>query len=230
MNLSTPIEWFCVELPILPYLEALNLQHELIDARKKKTFDRDIVLFLEHKPVFTLGRRGGIENLKVSEHFLEKLNIPIIQAERGGDITFHGPGQLIVYPIVDLNKAKMPILEYINGLEKVMVRVANDWGIEAEQNTVNRGIWVGNNKLGSIGISVQSDISFHGFALNVNTWLAPFDWINPCGLQNIRMTSMKQELSQKVPMRRVRESARHHFEAVFGIRLVSKRLMDLKLQ
>ena len=230
MSFSTDNEWICVELPALSYSDALNMQHQLVDGRKNQAFDRDIVLFLEHNPVFTLGRRGGIENLKVSEHFLEKQNISIVQAERGGDITFHGPGQLVVYPIVDLKKAKMPVLEYVKRLESVMIRVANDWGIKAAQNDANRGIWVGNNKLGSIGISVQSDISFHGFALNVNTWLVPFDWINPCGLQNIGMTSMKQELSRQVPMDRVRQSARRHIEAIFGIKLVPKHLMDLKLQ
>jgi lipoate-protein ligase B len=201
-----------------------------MDARKNQAFDRDIVLFLEHNPVFTLGKRGGIENLKVSERFLEKQNISIVQAERGGDITFHGPEQLVVYPIVDLKKAKMPVLEYVKRLENVMIRVANDWRIKAEQNATNRGIWVGNNKLGSIGISVQNDTSFHGFALNVNTWLVPFGWINPCGLQNIRMTSMKQELSRQVSMDRVRQSARQHLEDIFGIKLVLKRLVDLKLQ
>lgn len=230
MTLSTGNEWICVELPTLPYNDALNLQHELIDARKNKIIDGDIVLFLEHEPVFTLGRRGGIENLRVSKRFLEKLNIPIIQVERGGDITFHGPGQLIVYPIVDLKKARIPILEYIKGLENVMIRVADDWGIKAERNAENRGIWVGSNKLGSIGIAVQSDISFHGFALNVNILLDPFGWINPCGLQNIKMTSMERELSKQVPMNRVRESVKHHLETIFGVELVLKHRMDLKLQ
>jgi lipoate-protein ligase B len=230
MSLPTDNEWICVELLALPYSDALNLQHQLMAARKNQLLDSDIVLFLEHNPVFTLGKRGGIENLKVSEHFLEKQNISMVQAERGGDITFHGPGQLVVYPIVDLKRAKMPILEYVKRLENVMIRVANDWGIKAEQNAVNRGVWVGNNKLGSIGISVQSDICFHGFALNVNTCLEPFDWINPCGLQDIRMTSMQQELSKQVPMNRVRQSARRHLAATFGVKLVPKRLMDLKLQ
>lgn len=230
MILSPRNESLCVELPILPYKDALNLQHELVDARNNNIIDRDIVLFLEHQPVFTLGRRGGIENLRVTERFLKKLNIPIVQAERGGDITFHGPGQLVVYPIVDLKKAKTPILEHIKGLESVMLRAADDWGIKAERNTVNRGIWVGNSKLGSVGVSIQRDISFHGFALNVNILLEPFDWINPCGLQNIKMTSMERELSKQVPMNRVRESVRHHFEAVFNVDLVLKRLMDLKLQ
>ncbi|UCD89395.1 MAG: lipoyl(octanoyl) transferase LipB, partial [Desulfobacterales bacterium] len=228
MNLSVANEWICIELPVLPYRDVLNLQHELMFARKNKVIEKDIVLFLEHDPVFTLGRSCGTENLKVSEDFLEKQNIPIIRVERGGNITFHGPGQLIAYPIVDLKKAKLPVLEYIDRLEEVMIRVADDWGIKAQRKSINRGVWVGNNKLGSVGISVQRDISFHGLALNVNMLLQPFDWINPCGLEDIQMTSMAKELSAQVPMNRVRESVRHHFESVFGVELMLKRLPDLK--
>ena len=111
-----------------------------------------------------------------------------------------------------------------------MIRVADDWGIKAQRKSINRGVWVGNNKLGSVGISVQRDISFHGLALNVNMSLQPFGWINPCGLEDIQMTSMEKELSAQVPMNRVRESVRHHFESVFGVELMLKHLPDLKLQ
>lgn len=230
MKKFTHLEWMCVELPTLSYRYALNLQHELVDARKKQTLARDVVLLLEHEPVFTLGRSGGAENLKASKHFLENLDIPIVQVERGGDITFHGPGQLIVYPIVDLKNAKISIMDYINALEEVMIRVVEAWGIKAERNAANRGIWVGQNKLGSIGIAVRSDISFHGFALNVNTWLAPFGWINPCGLQHTNMTSMKRELSAPVSMAHVRESVRLHLEAVFDVELIPKCPAELNLQ
>jgi lipoate-protein ligase B len=230
MKKFTHLEWICVDLPTLPYEYALNLQHELVAARKKQTLARDIVLFLEHEPVFTLGRSGGLENLKASKRFLEKLDIPLVQVERGGDITFHGPGQLIVYLIVDLKNAKISIMDYISALEEVMISVTDAWGIKAERNAANRGIWAGHNKLGSIGIAVRSDISFHGFALNVNTWLAPFGWINPCGLHDTNMTSMKRELSVPVSMVHVRESVRRHLETVFGVELVPKRLAELNLQ
>jgi len=219
--------WICIELPVFQYDNALDLQHELVDARRNEIIDSNIVLLLEHAPVFTLGRRGGIENLRVSKDFLEKLNIPIIQIERGGNITFHGPGQLVVYPIVDLKKAKLEVLEFVKGLEEVMIRTADEWGITAERNLINRGIWVGNNKLGSVGISVRRDICFHGFALNVNGSLKPFDWINPCGLEGVGVTSMEQELSKRVPMNRVRKSVKGHLEAAFGVNLVLKSLSEL---
>lgn len=227
MYCPTENKWICVELPVLQYNDALDLQHELIDARKNKVIDSDVVLLLEHAPVFTLGRRGGIENLKVSKDFLEKLNIPIIQVERGGNITFHGPGQLVVYPIVNLKKAKLDVLEFVEGLEEVMIRTAGEWGITAERKCANRGIWVGNNKLGSVGISVRRDISFHGFALNVNGSLEPCDWINPCGLEDVGMMSMEQTLSKNVPLNRVRKSVKRHLKSVFGVKLVLKNLPEL---
>ena len=218
----------CVELPISDYREVLDLQHNLVAAKKEKIINAGIILLLEHTCVFTLGRRGGLENLKVSHAFLEKSGVPVIQAERGGNITFHGPGQLVVYPIIDLKEAGMSVVDYVTCLEEVMIRAAADWGIEAERNLANRGIWVGNNKLGSIGIALRRGVSFHGFALNVNLSLKPFSWIKPCGLQGIGITSMERELSHKVPMDRVREAVKRHIKAVFEIDLVITGLSELQ--
>ena len=219
---------FCVELPVIDYREARDLQCNLVAARKGKIVDSDIVLFLEHPPVFTLGRRGGQENLMVSRTFLEKSGIPVIHVERGGNITFHGPGQLIVYPIIDLREAGLTVVDYITGLEEVMIRAAADWGIVAERNSMNRGIWVGKNKLGSIGIAIRRGVCFHGFAFNVNLSLKPFGWINPCGLQGIGMTSIERELSHKVPMNRVSKSVKRHIEAVFGVELAVTTIQELQ--
>jgi lipoate-protein ligase B len=213
-------QWICFDLPILEYNEALTLQRELVAARADEDIDQDMVLLLEHPAVFTLGRRGGIENLRVSNGFLKKLNIPIIQIERGGNITFHGPGQLVVYPIVDLKKAKLNVLDHVKRLEEVMIRVAADWGIKARRNSANRGIWINNNKLGSVGISVHRDICFHGFSLNANVSLKPFEWIHPCGLFNVGVTSMEQELSKKVSMDGVRDAVKRHVETVFGVKML----------
>jgi lipoate-protein ligase B len=210
------------------YGEAWNLQGRLVAARKDKTIDTDVILFLEHPPVFTLGNRGGLNNLTVSERFLEKAGIPVIQVERGGDITFHGPGQLVVYPIIDLRGARLTVVDYIENLEQVMIRAVADWGINAVRHPMNRGVWVGNNKLGSIGIAIRRGIVFHGMALNVNLSLRPFGWINPCGLQDTRMTSMEQELSRKVLMNQVRQSVKYHVKAVFGVDLVMTGLWELQ--
>jgi lipoate-protein ligase B len=220
MDEASHKKWLCIDIPAMGYGEAWNLQGRLVAARKDRTIDTDVVLFLEHPPVFTLGRRGGLTNLTVSESFLEKVGIPLIQVERGGDITFHGPGQLVVYPIIDLRGARLAVIDYIEKLEQVMIQAAADWGINAGRRPMNRGIWVGNNKLGSVGIAIRRGIAFHGMALNVNLSLRPFDWMNPCGLRNTRMTSMERALSRKVLMDQVRQSVKYHFKAVFEVDLV----------
>jgi lipoate-protein ligase B len=212
-------KWHCIELLLTDYQEAWDLQRDLVAARNDKIIDTDIVLLLEHFSVFTLGRRGEMDNLLVSEEFLKKSKIPLIRVERGGDITFHGPGQLIVYPVVNLRTAGFKVVDFIKSLEKVMIQTSLNWGIPAERNPLNRGVWVGGNKLGSVGITVRRGVSFHGFALNVNLSLEPFTWIRPCGLQDVAVTSMEQEISQKVPMNQVRESVKCNIESVLGIEL-----------
>jgi lipoate-protein ligase B len=228
MHDSLEKRWLCIDIPAMGYGEAWNLQGRLVAARKDKTIDTDVILFLEHPPVFTLGNRGGLNNLTVSESFLEKAGVPVIQVERGGDITFHGPGQLVVYPIIDLRGARLTVVDYIENLEQVMIKAAADWGINAVRHPMNRGVWVGNNKLGSVGIAIRRGIAFHGMALNVNLSLKPFGWINPCGLQDTRMTSMEHELSRKVLMNQVRQSVKCHLKAVFGVDLVMTGLWELQ--
>ena len=220
--------WFCIELPATAYKKAWQLQSSLVAARKDKIISQDIILLLEHSPVFTLGRRGGLNNLSVPANFLEKAGIPVVKVERGGNITFHGPGQLVIYPIINLQVVGLSVVDYVENLEEVMIRSAADWGIKAERNPINRGVWVGNNKLGSIGIAIRRGICFHGMAFNVNVSLKPFGWINPCGLQDRGITSMERELSRKVSMNQVRETVKHHLEAVFGVALVITSLEKLK--
>ncbi len=212
-------KWPCVQLPLTDYREAWRLQIDLVTARWEKRLDTDVVLLVEHPPVFTLGRRGGMGNLTVSENVLKERGIPIIQVERGGDITFHGPGQLVIYPIVDLTAARLGVTDYVEMLEEAIIRVAADWGITANRNPLNRGVWVGNSKLGSIGIAVRHGISFHGVALNVNLSLEPFAWIHPCGLKGIEITSLEKELGRSVSMDDVRKALRRHIEDVFGVEL-----------
>lgn len=217
----------CLELPLTDYRTALNLQRNIALARQTGVVENNVVLTLEHPPVFTLGRRANIENLKVSKAFLERKKIPVIPVERGGDITFHGPGQLVIYPIIDLTKAGLKVLDYVTGLEEIMLRTVLTWEIPAERNSANRGIWVAGKKLGSVGISIKKGVSFHGVALNVNPSLKPFKWIHPCGLTHVGVTSMARELSQNISMNQVREVITHHFESVFGFDLV--RIDDKKM-
>jgi lipoate-protein ligase B len=213
-------QWLSVDFERLDYRKAWSLQKELITARRAGSLQNDVVLFLEHPPVFTLGRRGGRECMLVTEAFREKTGIPIIQVERGGTITYHGPGQLVAYPIVNLQSARIKVVDFVSGLEDVMLQTAKSCGIAAERKDANRGIWVGPKKMGSIGIAVRRGISFHGLALNVQTDLTPFGWIQPCGLQNVQMTSMQLESAQSLSMQQVRAILKKQFESVFGIHLV----------
>jgi lipoate-protein ligase B len=225
---TDPCRWFCLELDRLDYTEALALQHRLVSARKTGALDRNVVMLLEHPPVYTLGRRGGRENLRVSEAFLERSGIRVIQVERGGNITYHGPGQLVAYPIFDLDAARLSVTDYVFNLETVMLRTARQWGVAADRNDANRGIWVGPNKMGSIGIAIHRGVTYHGLALNVNPSLEPFSWINPCGLQGVGVTSMQQEAARIVNMAEVRRAFKNGFQEVFGIALEAIALEDLE--
>ncbi|MGB8720888.1 MAG: lipoyl(octanoyl) transferase LipB [Desulfobacterales bacterium] len=211
-----------VELPQIDYRAAWQLQAGLVAARRQGSLERDIFIFLEHPPVFTLGRRGGRENLVVPETLLEKSGIPVVQVERGGNITYHGPGQLVVYPIIDLQAAGLGVTDYVSALETVMIRLAADFGVSAQRDARNRGAWVGNNKLGSIGIAVRRGVSFHGLAFNANLALAPFGWINPCGLKDVGMTTLACERGTPVSMTAVRQAAWRQIVAVFGVLLERK--------
>lgn len=219
--------WLAVDLGLLEYRQAWDLQLRLIDARKNEALKRNVVLFLEHPPVFTLGRRGGLTNLKVGEEFLASRGIPLVHVERGGDVTYHGPGQLVAYPVVHLRDMGLGVLPFVEGLEEVMIRTVADWGITAGRDPRNRGAWVGPGKIGSLGIAVRRSVSFHGLALNVNTNLEPFTWVNPCGLQGVMITSMKQILAKDTPMDDVKVSAKAHMESVFGVRLEFSKLEDV---
>ncbi len=210
---------YLLDLPILDYGAALDLQRRMVAARVDGALDRDIVLMVEHPAVYTLGRRGGRENLRVSEGLLKAKGIPLVQIERGGDITYHGPGQLVVYPIVDLRTAKCRIIQFVENLEEVMIRTLADWGIEGGRNCKNRGVWVGAAKIGSLGIAVRRSVSFHGLALNINTDLEPFQWVNPCGLAGVPVTSMQQVLGAGIDMASARGAMRRHLQEIFGVEL-----------
>ena len=228
MGGRTAKTWFCLDLPLVEYAEAWQLQGKLVAARKSALIPSDILLLLEHAPVFTLGRRGGRENLKVSEKLLEHSGMPLFQVERGGNITYHGPGQVVGYGIVDLQAAGLSVVDYVTGLEEVMMRTAAEWGVPAERNPLNRGIWVGSRKLGSIGIAVRRGITFHGFAFNAKVSLAPFAWINPCGLEGVGVTSLACETAREVSLAEVRRSLKHNLEAVFGLNLIPVELGEIE--
>jgi len=221
--------WFYIEVPSMDYHEALELQTALVNAKTIAAIGRDMLLLMQHPPVFTLGRRGSHEHLLVAEAFLESRGIQVIHVERGGDITYHGPGQLVGYPIVDLREGHWKVVDFVGALEEIMIRTVADWGIRAGRNPKNRGVWVEMSKIGSLGIAVRQGVSFHGFALNVNTCLEPFSWIHPCGLEGVRVTSMKQVLGKEIPIEEIRRAVGLHIQEIFGVEMEQVSLEDICL-
>lgn len=208
--------WLSADLGLTPYGPVHGLQTALVEARRTGALQRNTVLFLEHEPVFTLGRRGGRDHLRVTTRFLEGAGVPLVHVERGGDVTYHGPGQLVVYPIVHLSSARLEVVTFVERLEEVMIRTARDAGVEAVRSPRNRGVWAGWRKLGSVGIAVRRGVSFHGLALNVNPDLTPFEWIHPCGLQGVAMTSLALEGAEAATPDLVGPMLRRRVEEVFG--------------
>jgi len=226
---TDPPPWQLVDLGLMDYRRAWALQLDLVAARHEGKSDRDVVLMLEHPAVFTLGRSGGQEYLKVSEDTVAEAGIPVIQVERGGKITYHAPGQLVVYPIVSLARMGLGVADFVTALETVMIRTCAAWGVGAGRKPANRGIWVGERKIGSIGVAVRRGISFHGMALNVDLDLAPFCWVAPCGLEGVSMTSMQRELDKPIRVKQVKASVTEALATVFNASLQPTAEADLPL-
>jgi len=220
--------WYFVDLPVMDYGIVRDLQNQIVSGKIAGTLGAEVVIWVEHHPVFTIGRHGGKENLMVSEDFLQKQNIPVIAAERGGKITFHGPGQLIAYPIVDLQKIGLRVPEYVNLLEQVMIQTSQEFSVQAGRKPAHPGIFTENGKLVSVGIAIRHGISFHGFSLNVNVALEPFQWIHPCGLRDIKITSLHQEAGLPLNLKMVQRSAHHHLCSLFGIEAVEVDFSELE--
>ncbi len=200
---------------LVGYREAHQQQLELVERLQNNQDEHDTCLVLEHPPVFTLGRNGSASHIGVGEDFLTRKNIEVVRVERGGEVTYHGPGQLVCYPVVNLKRRGLSVIEFVALLESIMRSVVSEFGIEAVADSRNRGLWVGANKIGSIGIAVKRGVAFHGLALNVNLDLTPFSWINPCGLKGVAMTSMARELSGEIDIKRVRQVLLQTIEQAF---------------
>ena len=206
---------YLLDLGKTRYTDAHQLQLECVTYRLDAEEQADIFIVTEHHPVFTLGRRGGRESLRVPEQHLEEQGVDIVQTERGGDITYHGPGQLVVYPIVHLRKARLSVKRYVDLLEDTMILCAAEFGVNAARDQRNRGIWVGDNKLGSIGIRVRHGITFHGLALNVSLDCTHFGWIQPCGLRGVGVTSLFREAGKQISFDDVKKVMIKHLATAF---------------
>lgn len=204
------------KIGLVPYKTALDLQLRLLEKRKNEEIG-DTLLLLEHPPTFTIGRKGQKEHLLINEKYLSERGIHFEEISRGGDITFHGPGQLVGYPIIDLKTKGRDVHKYLRGLEDLIVSVLDDFNIDANRIEGLTGVWVKGHKIASIGVGVKRWITYHGFALNVNTDLSYFDMIVPCGIPDVKMTSIGGWLNMKeeIPMEDVEEIAIKAFIKTF---------------
>ncbi len=204
-------------LGLVPYEAALELQRQLVEERKAQRIP-DQLLLLQHPPVITLGVkvRGDRAHVLVGPDELARQGVGLFETGRGGDVTYHGPGQLVGYPILDLNPDRRDVHRYVRDLEEVLIQVAASFGIAATRQPGLTGAWVGDEKLAAIGVRIARWVTSHGFALNVSTDLRHFDLIVPCGITDKGITSLERLLGRAVSMDEVASATISAFEAVFS--------------
>jgi lipoate-protein ligase B len=219
-----------VDLGLLPYVSACEWQRDVVEARKANAIP-DVLLLCEHPHVITLGRNGTREHLRVSDRVLAQQSVEFHPTDRGGDITYHGPGQLVGYPILDLAAHRRDIRWYVGQLEEAMIRASADFGVNARRVEGKHGIWVdgpagaahseeqSQEKLAALGVHLSRWVTSHGFAYNVSTDLRYFDLIVPCGIAGARSTSLERILGRAVTPNEVRPRLIAHFAEVFGLGL-----------
>jgi lipoate-protein ligase B len=205
-----------LDIDHLVYTEALALMRGLVEL-KKGSAQPEILMLLEHEPILTMGRRSDVCEIRVSQKYLEAQGIGVHRIERGGLITYHGPGQLVAYVIFDLKRMRLGVSELVQALEAVILDTLSDFGIRANRIEGYRGVWVGNEKIASIGIAVRRGITFHGLALNYNPNLLHFEMILPCGLEGVKMTSMSKILQAQINPRQLRDKMARHFSVHFNL-------------
>lgn len=176
----------------------------------------DTLLLLEHRPVYTLGRSADTRHILRPAAELARDGIEVHRTTRGGDVTYHGPGQLVGYPIVHLGERNLRVIAYVTALEEVLIRALASFGLKAIRDSRNRGVWIGNDKIAAVGIRVSRQVAMHGFALNVNTRLGDYDHLVPCGIRNAGVTSMQRALGRKIDMRTVKARIAAEFRTVLG--------------
>jgi lipoyl(octanoyl) transferase len=208
-------------LQLVTYENGMAMQESLAKLRQSDAID-DQFLLLQHPPVITLGRGGKLENLLASEAMLRDSGVRFYETTRGGDITYHGPGQIVGYPIIHLGEGRRDVRKYVSNVEEVVIRTLGDFGIEATRWEGNRGVWVGREKVAAIGVRIARWVTSHGFALNVDPNLEHFRLITPCGLHGTGVTSISRLLGRRVSIDEVLPSIERHFAEVFDRELVAK--------
>ncbi len=212
-----------MHLGLVDYLEALELQERLL--RERQAGDRgDTVVLLQHPPVITMGRRGNLANVLVSREDLARQGIGLEEVNRGGDVTYHGPGQLVGYPVLRLADHGNDVYRYLRMLEETIILCLEGYGLRTEQQPGYTGVWMGSSKIAAIGVAIKGGVTMHGFALNVDPNLDHFRLIHPCGYSDRGVTSMANALGRSPDFKAVRDKLVKAFGRVFGTRMVIAKL------
>ncbi len=219
-----------LDLGLISYAPACELQQRLVEVRKARAIP-DVLLLCEHPHAITLGRNGSREHLLASDRRLAEMSVELHSADRGGDITYHGPGQIVGYPILDLTEHRRDVRWYVEQLEEVMIRTTADFGIAVHRVEGQHGVWTdlpsGEEKLGALGVHLSRWVTSHGFAYNVSTDLRYFDLIVPCGISDKRVTSLERALGRSIAIDDVRDRMIVHFAAVFGVDIKKVGIQEL---
>ena len=198
------------------YRKALEIQYKLLEKRQKGEIE-DTLIIVEHPPVITLGNQAEKSNIIVSEEYLKQQLIDIIETNRGGDVTYHGDGQIVGYPIIDIKNSKIGVRDFVNGLEEVFIQLLKEeFGIDAGRSPGHTGVWIGNNKILAIGLAVKRGVTMHGFAFNVNTNLEHFNFIVPCGITDKGVTSVEKILGKAYSIDEMNKKVVDYFVRVFN--------------
>ena len=204
------------QLGLVEYQTACDLQNRLQELRIEGEIG-DVLLFLEHPPTLTFGKQKDLQNLIFPKEKLIRNGITLHPTDRGGSITWHGPGQLVVYPILDLNQRNRDVHQYVFNLQEVIIRTLKDFSIKAGRDQKHVGVWVGQDKIAAIGLNVKGGVTKHGFALNVNNTLDHFSFIHPCGIIDRGVTSMSKLLNKNLSLEDIMKTVVTHFSDVFGL-------------
>ncbi|MBK7377762.1 MAG: lipoyl(octanoyl) transferase LipB [Ignavibacteriales bacterium] len=212
--MSSEKEILYIDAGIIDYQEAWDLQKKILELRYQNKIP-DVLLLLEHPNTYTLGKVADKKNLLSDPDFLKENNISVYEIDRGGDITFHGPGQIVGYPIINLVNWKRDAHEYLRGIEEVIIRTCDEFGLKSKRNPKYTGVWIDDRKIAAIGIKISRWITMHGFAFNINTDLSLFNGIIPCGIKEKSVTSLSKELNVEFEIKIVKEKLLNNFKQFF---------------
>jgi lipoyl(octanoyl) transferase len=214
-----PLAGYWLDLGRVPYGPAFALQERIVRARMDGMWPTTVIV-QENEPVFTIGRSGSPANVLLSREALQRRGIKVLEVDRGGDVTYHGPGQLIVSPLLYLGDVELNANAYLHRLEDVMIELLAGYDLRAGKKAAYPGVWLGEHKIGAVGIAVRHGYTFHGFSLNVNLELAPFQWIHACGVPSMPVTTLREVLGRAVRMDEVKTAVRGILERTFSLQLL----------